>query len=150
MDYTDKKILKLLQEDAKLTTKELAAELELSLTPTFERLKKLNKAGYIKKYVALLDNELLDRGFIGFCFVTLKEHSEQHIKGFTKDIVGLDEVMECHHIAGQFDYLLKINTADIKAYQAVLVQKLSKINSVGKVESAFSMSVIKNETAIKF
>ncbi len=149
LDITDKKILNLLQYDAKLTTKEIADKTGKTITPVYERIKWLEKQGYIKQYVAILDKEKIERNTVAYTNVQLKEHAHSMLKSFEKSIVKFDEVMECHHMTGSYDYLLKLVVADMKEYQQFIVEKLSKLPNIGTVQSSFVMTEIKNELAYK-
>lgn len=144
IDTTDKEILRALQEDARLTTKELASRVHLSTTPVFERLKRLEKEGYIRKYIAILDPEKLNFGFIVYCSVKLRRLNYEVAENFTQRIRDIPEVMECYNISGEYDYLLKIHAPDMKYYQEFIINVLGRIESVGSVQSSFVMSEIKH------
>lgn len=148
LDAVDLKILRLLQEDATLTNKQLAARLDLTVTPVFERVKKLNREGFIRKYVAMLDRRKNGFELLVFCEVSIKEHNKQYLKKFEKEVKDLPEVMECHHVTGAFDYLLKIVVSSMDKYQHFIKEKLAGIDHIGRVESHFVMSEIKNSTAL--
>ncbi len=147
LDNTDLKILNLLQNNARLTIKQLAAELQKSHTPVFERIKKLEEKGYIKRYVAILDAKMVDRQLKAFTHVQLKEHSQKILSEFEKEVVKFHEVMECYHMTGAFDFILKIAVKDMEAYHEFLMQKLSKLPDIGTLQSFFVMSEAKHETA---
>ena len=131
LDPVDLKILKALQENARITTKELAAKVNLSTTPVFERLKRLEKEGYIKKYVAVLDAEKLNQGFEVYCMVKLKQMSRDVAQDFTSVIKDVPQVVECYNISGEFDYLLKIMAPDMKTYNEFIINVLGTIDSIG-------------------
>lgn len=139
----DLRILRTLQENSNLTTKELAAKVHLSSTPVFERLKRLEREGYIKKYVAILDAKKLNRGFMVFCSVKLKQLNTQVAKEFTEAILKIPEVTACYNISGDFDYLLKIYAPSMKSYQEFLINKLGQLESLGSLQSVFVMDEIK-------
>lgn len=147
MDHTDKRILELLQQDAKLTHKELAAELNLSVTPVFERVKRLEQSGHIRKYVALVNPKLINRKLISYITVSLRDHVSGHFESFEEKILSFEEVMECYQIAGTADYLLKVAVADMEAYRDFMVERLSTIETISNVRSAFVMNEIKHSTA---
>ncbi|WP_017259687.1 Lrp/AsnC family transcriptional regulator [Pedobacter arcticus] len=147
LDNTDLKILNLLQMNARLTIKQLASELQKSHTPVFERVKKLEERGYIKRYVAILDAKLINRQLKAFTHVQLKEHSQKILSEFEKEVVKFHEVMECYHMTGAFDFILKIAVKDMEAYHEFLMQKLSKLPDIGTLQSFFVMSEAKHETA---
>ena len=148
LDETDLQILKTLQKNAKLTTKELADAVHLTPTPVFERQKRLEKKGYIKKYVAILDPEKLGLGLQVFCKVKLKQINHEIADSFTRRIMRIPEVIECYNTSGAYDYLLKVRTSDMKQYQEFVLTKLGDINSVGSIESTFVMSEVKQNYGI--
>lgn len=143
-DEIDNLILKLLSEDAKLTVKELSAKVNLSTTPVFERIKKLEANGYIKKYIAILDAERLNFGLIIFCNIKLKQHDKSIGHDFVSDIMRLDEVVECYNISGDYDFLLKVYAKDMKHYQDFVFNKLGSVKSIGSTHSTFVMCENKN------
>ena len=148
LDETDLAILKILQEDAYTTTKELASQLELTTSPVHERVKRLKAKGYIRRYVALLDRNKLNYQLLAFSNVQLKEHAAVYLEKFEKDVQSLPEVQEVYHIAGQYDYLLKVVTTDMKAYQAFVSEKLAALDNIGRVQSSFVMKEIKHTTSL--
>lgn len=148
LDKHDKHILQLMQENANQTHKEIAAQLNLSLTATYERIKRLEKLNVIKKYVVLVDREQVGKGLLVFCHVSLKEQSHDKLKVFENMIQTLDEVTECYYIAGNYDFLLKIVTKDMATYQQFVITKLSTLPNVANVQSTFAMSELKYRTAI--
>ncbi len=143
LDKTDLQLLRLLQEDCRLTTKELAAKVNLSSTPVYDRVKRLEREGYIKKYVAILDYEKLNRGFAVFCNVKLKQLSATISNDFISSIQEIPEVIECYNISGEYDYLLKVQVPDMKRYQHFLLHILGKLESIGGIHSIFIMDNIK-------
>jgi DNA-binding Lrp family transcriptional regulator len=143
IDSTDKEILRHLQQDALLTTKELASRLNLSPTPVYERVRRLEKDGVIKKYVALVDREKVSKDLMVFCSIRLKEHAQQAGAKFVEEIVAL----ECYNISGDYDFMLKIVVHDMREYQAFLMNKLASLENIGSTHSIFVMSEIKHETA---
>lgn len=147
MDKIDKKILLLLQENAKQNTKEIAEKIGLSISPTFERIKKLEQQNYINKYVAILDGAKLGKLIIVYCQISLSIHSRELIENFKKEISHLSEIMGCHHVSGNYDFLLKIAVSNMNEYQALVVDKLSIIKGISNVQSSFVMEEIKNDTA---
>ncbi|OBQ56657.1 Lrp/AsnC family transcriptional regulator [Tamlana sp. s12] len=148
LDDIDIRILKLLQTNSSLTTKDLAAKVNLSTTPVFERVKRLEKNGYIKNYIAVLDAEKLNKGLMVFCNVTLKEHTREIGNQFVKDILLLKEVVECYNISGDYDFLLKIVVSDMKEYQNFVLDHLGGIKNIGSAHSTFVMGEIKNTYAV--
>ncbi|MBC7567719.1 MAG: Lrp/AsnC family transcriptional regulator [Pedobacter sp.] len=144
LDITDKQLLKFLGEDSNQTVKALAVKVNLSPTPVFERVKKLEAGGYIKRYIALLDAEKLNYGLIIFCNIKLKQHDKIIGHDFVSDIMQLDEVVECYNISGDFDFLLKVYARDMKHYQDFVFNKLGSVNSIGSTHSTFVMCENKN------
>ena len=147
-DEIDKKIIALLQEDAKQTNKELSAKLNLSVTAVYERIKKLEKEGIISKYVALINKEKIGKAFVAFCHVKLIQHSQEFVVSFEKEVAKLDEVLECYHISGDYDYLLKVHVEDMESFREFMVKKLTKINHIGSTHSMFMINQVKHTTAI--
>ena len=148
LDKADLQILRILQENARLTTKELAARVHLSPTPVFERLKRLDNEGYIRKYVAVLDAEKLHCGFVVFCSVKLRRLNRDIAAEFTRIVRGLPEVTECYNISGDYDYLLKIHAPDMKYYQEFTLNVLGTIDSLGSLMSTFVMDEVKHDYGI--
>ena len=148
LDKTDLQILRALQENARLTTKELAARVSLSSTPVFERLKRLESNGYIKKYVAVLDAEKLNQGFVVFCKVKMQRMNYDIAVAFARIVGEIPEVTECYNISGSFDYLLKVHAPDMKYYQGFVLNVLGRIENLGSVESVFVMDTMKQEYGI--
>ncbi len=148
IDETDLQILKTLQNNAKLTTKELAEAVHLTPTPVFERQKRLERQGYIKKYVAILDPEKLGLGLMVFCKVKLKQINHEIADAFTRRIMRIPEVTECYNTSGAYDYLLKVRARDMKQYQEFVLTKLGDIESVSSIESTFVMAEVKQNYGI--
>lgn len=146
-DETDRRILKILQVNAKLGVKEISDKIGLTVTPTYERMRKIEKSGIIKGVVALLDRGQLPTKTIAFCNVSLQVHSLKAIEGFERAVKKIAEVMECYHITGNYDYLLKVAVADMNQYQLFLTRKLAVIEHVAQVHSNFVMTDVKFTTA---
>lgn len=147
-DAIDKQLLQYLQEDAKQTTKQLSAKLNLSVTAVYERIKKLERNGVIKKYVTLLDKKALNLGFMVFCHVKLTQHTEKNISEFEAEVSGLPEVLECFHVSGEYDYLLKVVVKDMDAFRTFMINKLTSLKHIGSTQSSFNINEVKNTTAI--
>lgn len=145
LDKVDLQILRTLQENARLTTKELAAQVSLSSTPVFERLKRLEREGYIKKYIAVLDADKLNQGFVVFCNVKLRRMNKDIAMEFTRIIQNIPEVTEFYNISGSYDYLLKIHAPNMKYYQEFIINVLGTIDSLGSLESMFVMDEVKHD-----
>ncbi|MDO5570989.1 MAG: Lrp/AsnC family transcriptional regulator [Bacteroidales bacterium] len=148
LDSTDIKLLTLLQQNSNLTTKEIASKVSLSTTPVFERIKRLEREGYIKKYVAILDAEKLNQDFVVFCHVKLKQLNTEIANNFTASIKEIAEVTECYNISGHFDYMLKIHASNMKQYQDFIINKLGRLDSLGSLESVFVMDTVKQDYKI--
>ena len=148
LDTIDRQIIMLLQGDARLKTKEVAHQVGLTVTPTYDRIKRLEKDGYIAKYVALVDKQKVGKTLVAFCNVSLERHSKPLLINFEAEIKKVPEVIECYHIAGGFDYLLKMVVEDMNSYQLFLTNKLAAIENVATVQSSFVMTEVKHETAI--
>jgi Lrp/AsnC family leucine-responsive transcriptional regulator len=133
-----------------VTTKDISLKLHLTTTPVHERIKRLEKDGYIKKYVAILEKEKLDRGLTVFCNVSLKQHTNENGKKFVQEIQSIPEVVECYNIAGDYDFLLKILVKDMPAYQQFVLGELGSLKSIGSVKSVFVMGEIKHTTSVPF
>jgi Lrp/AsnC family leucine-responsive transcriptional regulator len=149
-DVTDKKLLGYLQEDSKQTNKELANKLGLSVTAVYERIKKLEKEGYISGYTAVVNKGKVNRNFVVFCHVKLVQHSQQFVVRFEKEVKQLHEVLECYHLSGDYDYLLKVIVRDMAAFREFMVNKLTSINHIGSTQSMFVINEVKHSTIINF
>ncbi len=148
LDKVDIQILRTLQGNARLTIKELAQSVNLSSTPVFERLKRLESRGYIQKYIAVLNAEKLNQGFVVFCNVKMRQINHAIAAEFTKIVQDIPEVTECYNISGSFDYLLKIHAPDMKYYQEFVLNVLGRIEYLASVESIFVMDELKHEYGI--
>jgi Lrp/AsnC family leucine-responsive transcriptional regulator len=148
MDKTDFKIIAALQENAKLSTKELAAKLNLSRTPTYERVKKLEDQGIIEKYVAKIGTDKLKNRLVVYAQVSLQQHTETNLQHFENEVMQLSEVKECVHISGSADYLLKIIVDEIASYRDFISQKLSTLPHINQVQSNFVLKTIKHEEGV--
>ena len=144
IDSTDKSILALLQKDGKITFKEVANQLNLTTTPVYERIKRLEREGYIKSYKAILDRKKIGLNLLVFCNVSLKEHQASFLVQFEKDIKEFNEVIACYHIAGMYDYLIKISVQDMDVYQHFMANKLANIKNIARVQSSFVMTEVKS------
>ena len=148
LDRTDILILRELQKDAKLTTKELAAKVNLSPSPTFERQKRLEREGYIQRYVAVVDPIRVGNGIMVLCNVRLKHHSKEFSRQFTSVIAGIDEVVECFNTSGEYDYMLKIYARDMRHYQDFILGTLGDLDCIGSLHSIFVIGEVKNTLAV--
>jgi len=148
LDKIDKKLLFLLQTDSNKTTKELSLKLNLSVTAVYERIKKLEREGVIDKYVVLINRSKVEKGFIVFCHIKLIQHTKEFLTKFESEVVKLHEVIECFHVTGDYDYILKIVIKDMVAYREFLVTKLTTIQHIGSTHSLIMISEVKNTTVI--
>lgn len=148
IDETDKKILRLLQENSQLTFKEIAQAINLSLTPVHDRIKKMEALGIIEKYVMLLNKKKVGRNLTVYCQVTLIKQTHETSVEFSEAIKALPEVVECNFVSGSFDYLLKIIVTDMEQFHLFHQQKLAVLPSVSLIHSYFVMSEIKNTTVV--
>jgi Lrp/AsnC family leucine-responsive transcriptional regulator len=148
MDIIDRNLIMLLQQDSTKTTKELSLKLNLSVTAIYERIKKLEREGIINKYVALLDQKKLDKGFVVFCHLKLIQHTKEYLTRFEQEVTRLDEVLECYHVSGDYDYILKIYIKDMEEYREFMVTKLTTLQHIGSTHSTFMISEVKNTNVI--
>jgi Lrp/AsnC family leucine-responsive transcriptional regulator len=143
VDEKDKAILQLLQENAKLTVREIAQLVHLSATPVHERIKRMEDSGVIRQYAALVDHSKIKKGLMVICYVSLKEHNKRSGAKFIKTMNELREITECYNISGEFDFMLKVVVENMDAYYDFHVNKLSQLENIGQVQSTFVMGVIK-------
>ena len=147
-DEKDAEILRALQKNARLTNKELASIVHLSTTPTYERVKRLERLGYIQQYTTILDANKLNKGFTVFCSVKLRQLNAERANAFTNMIREIPEVTECYNISGGFDYLLRIQSPDMKYYQQFLLKVIGKHENIASLESTFVMEEIKHDYGV--
>jgi DNA-binding Lrp family transcriptional regulator len=143
LDEKDKAILRLLQADAKITVREIAAKVHLSTTPVHERIKRMEDTGVIIRYATLVDHSKVRKGLMAICYVSLKEHNKRSGARFIKTLQELPEVVECYIISGEFDFLLKVAVDNMDDYYDFHVNKLGQVENLGHVQSTFVMGVIK-------
>ncbi|AQS94884.1 AsnC family transcriptional regulator [Polaribacter sp. BM10] len=148
LDTIDKKLINLLQVDSKQTTKQLSLQLNLSITAIYERIKKLENQKVIEKYVAIINKNKIDKSFLVFCHVKLIQHSKEYVHTFENEILKLEEVSECFHVSGDYDYILKIYVKDMETYRNFMITKLTAIKYIGSTHSTFAIEQVKNTTAI--
>lgn len=147
MDDIDRRILMQLQENSKQNTKEIASKVGLSVTPTYERIKKLEQQAIVKSYVALLDRTKIGKTLIAFCQVTLLKHQKALADNFNNDMLLLPEIMECHRVSGNYDYLLKVVVGDITEFHEFINEKLSTVEGISTIHSSFLLNSVKDSTA---
>ncbi|MFN8249965.1 MAG: Lrp/AsnC family transcriptional regulator [Ferruginibacter sp.] len=143
LDKNDLAILKLLQQNARITVKEISEKIHLSTTPVHERIKRLEQSGVIRQYAALVDHTKVKKGLMVICYVSLKEHNKNAGSKFIKAINDLNEVIECYNISGEFDFMLKVVAENMDSYYDFHVNRLSQIENMGNVQSVFVMGIIK-------
>lgn len=148
LDVTDRKIVEILQSNSNITNAQLAQEIGLSPAPTLERVKKLENSGVIKSYHALVDLASVGIGVCTFVTVSLKGHNKENINKFIKEIKDISEVIECHHVTGQSDFILKIVASDIPTYQNLMLEKISNIEVVDNMQSTVILSTFKDSKSI--
>jgi len=143
LDDKDLAILRLLQQNARSTVREIAARVHLSPTPVHDRIKRMEEEGVIRQYAALVDHTKVGKGLMVICYVSLKEHNKQSGARFIKTIQNLHEVIECYNISGEFDFMLKVVAGSMDAYYDFHVNKLSQVENMGRLQSIFVMGIIK-------
>ncbi|MDX1628971.1 MAG: Lrp/AsnC family transcriptional regulator [Fulvivirga sp.] len=144
LDQIDRKILDKLQANAKITNAQLAKDIGLSPAPTLERVKKLENSGIIKSYHARISNETVGLGVSTFVMVSLKGHNKENIDLFVESINEIDEVIECHHITGSGDFILKMISQDIPSYQKLMLERVSNIDVIDNMQSMVILSTFKD------
>ena len=147
LDPTDREILRLLQQDASLTNKEIAAKVFKSVATVHERIRKLMEDGYIKAVVAILDRKKIKKGLIAFSQVLLNDHTAETLATFEREVSKFPEVMECFQMTGTFDFILRIATSDMDAYHEFYRNKLATLPNITTVQSFFVLSETKSVTA---
>ena len=145
LDAIDKQIIQLLLKDGKMKIKEVAHELNMTNTPVFDRIKRLEKEGFIEGYTAIVNTGKLGFTLIAYCSVMLEKHNTEFLETFERDIRQLPEVIECYYIAGMFDFLLKVFVKDMSAYQQFVTQHLASLDNISRVQSSFVLTEIKRE-----
>ena len=149
LDTIDKQLLFLLQKDAKQTNKQLSSKLNLSVTAVYERIKKLEREGIIRHYVALINKEKVQLGLLVLCHIKLSQHTKEYLTKFENEVNLLTEVLECFHVSGEYDYLLKVVVKDMDHFRNFMVSKLTTLQHVGSTQSSFVINEVKNTTQIK-
>jgi Lrp/AsnC family transcriptional regulator, leucine-responsive regulatory protein len=144
LDQIDRKILSALLQDGRMTITDLSAKVGLSKTPCQIRLKNLIDQGYIRGFRAILNPQKLGLDHIAFVEVRLSDTREKALAAFNAAVMKLNEVEECHMIAGSYDYLLKVRTSDIKSYRMVLGEKISSLPNVANTSTFVVMEPVKD------
>lgn len=148
IDEIDCNILELLQKNGRITIKEISENLGLSPTPIFERIKKLEKAGIIDHYSAIINGDKIGKKLYAFAHISLKDHSKELIDKFTSQIIDLPQVLECHYTTGDTDFILKILLNDMEMYREFVLSQLFEMSNIGKIETYLSLSVVKKSNSI--
>lgn len=148
LDEKDKRLIQLLQEDCKKTTKAYADALQLSKTAVYERIRRLERTGVISNYVALVDREKVQRNFTVLCHIRLVQHTKENVLKFEREILKLEEVSECFHVSGDCDYILKVHVQNMPAYRDFMVTKLTAISNIGSTQSSFSIKEVRYSTSV--
>lgn len=143
LDDTDLRILRLVQQDCRITNKDLAAQIHLSTTPTFERLKRLERMGFITRYVAVLDAMKLDRGFQVMCNISMKQINSRVADDFKNEVLSWAEVAECYNVSGDCDYMMKVFVPSMAAYQKFIIDKVGSLDYIARIQSVFIMDTLK-------
>lgn len=143
VDAKDLEILRLLQQNARMTVKELSEKVHLSTTPVHERIKRMEESGVIKQYATLVDPAKVNKGLMVICYVSLRQHNKNAGAKFIKAILEMNEVVECYNISGEFDFMLKVVAEGMDDYYSFHVDKLSQVENIGHLQSVFVMGIIK-------
>ena len=148
LDDIDKKILRILQRDSHLTVKELAARVHLSSSPVFERQKRLEREGYIERYMAVVNSHRVGNGIMVLCNIRLKQHTQELIQEFMDVVQSIDEITECYNTSGDYDFLIKVYARDMKCYQQFMLNTLGTIDCIGSLHSIFVIDETKNTRGV--
>ena len=145
MDSTDKKIIEILQENGRITKQELATKIKLTPPATLERVRKLEKNNIIKGYKAIVNPESVGRDMVAVVLVELSLHRSDAIERFQRDVAEIPEILDCYHISGSWDFLLKVAVGTMQEYESFLLKKLTKVTGFSRSETAFVLSMLKHE-----
>lgn len=148
LDDIDKKILRILQRDSHLMVKELAARVHLSPSPVFERQKRLEREGYIERYMAVVNSHRVGNGIMVLCNIRLKQHTQELIQEFMDVVQSIDEITECYNTSGDYDFLIKVYARDMKCYQQFMLNTLGTIDCIGSLHSIFVIDETKNTRGV--
>jgi len=148
LDSTDKILIEELQKDSKQSIKQLAQKVNLSITPTHERIKRLEANGIIEKYVAIVNPTLLGRNLMVYCHVTLVKHQEAYFKEFEAFVAGIDEIVEVMYLAGPYDYIIKVVLKDMADFEHFIARKISRLEIISNIQSSFVITQVKKFTKI--
>ena len=148
MDATDKKILTFLQSNGRMTVKEMSGKLNLSPTPIFERIKKMERSGIIDHYTVVVNPELIGKKLYAFAHISLKDHSKVLVKEFEEKILTLPEVSECHYVTGRADFIIKIQLEDMDKYKEFVMDKLFDVPNIARIETYLSLEMKKKKVSL--
>lgn len=148
LDKIDLKILRILQENAKITNLQLSSEIGLSPAPTLERVKKLENAGFIKGYCAELDEKLMGIGIQAIIQISLTRQIDNAIANFKKQINAIAEIVQCYQVTGNADYVLMVMVKDIHDFESLISTRLSKIEEIGQMQTMVVLSKIKDSKLV--
>lgn len=148
LDSIDLAILKILQEDATLSTRQIAQRVNLSPTPVFERVRRLRSEGYIRKVAAVLDEEKLGCSFVAFCYIKMQQHTFENARKIMEAVQKIDEIAECYNVSGDYDFLMKVYVSSMKEYQEFVLRILGELDCIGGLNSCFVMGEVKNTYSI--
>ena len=148
LDRIDRRILNVLQKDGRIANVELARRVNLTPTPCLERVKRLEKDGFIAEYVALIDPVKANAALCAYIEIQLVSSTTEAFKRFNQEMLDLPEVQECQMVAGGFDYLIKIRVADMQHYQRFLGEKLASISDISQTHTYVVIQDVKSETAV--
>lgn len=148
MDATDKKILSFLQSNGRMTVKEMSGKLNLSPTPIFERIKKMERNGVIDHYTVVVNPEIMGKKLYAFAHISLKDHSKVLVKEFEEKILLLPEVSECHYVTGRADFIIKIQLEDMDRYKEFVMDKLFDVPNIARIETYLSLEMKKKKVAL--
>lgn len=144
LDDKDLAILRILQQNARATVREIAGQVKLSTTPVHERIRRLETQGVIRQYATLLNPNLVNKGLMVICYVSLRQHNKSAGSKFIKSIMDMPEIIACYNISGEFDFMLKVVAENMDDYYHFHVNKLSQAENIGQLQSVFVMGVIKD------
>lgn len=148
LDEIDRQLLCLLQENSRLTSAELARQVNLSPPGLQKRLKKLEESGIIEGYVTLINREALGLDLLCFAQVSLAHHQPECVGQFCDRVKNLPEILECHHLSGEFDYLLKVVVADHQHLEKFLSEKITRIPGIDKIRTSIVLQEVKTSTSL--
>ncbi len=149
LDDTDIRILRELQQNSRLTNKELAARIHLSTTPTFERTRRLEREGYIKLYTAIIDSDRIDRSFTVYCNISFKQINRSLADEFREIVNSWEEVTECYNVSGDCDFMMKVSVRGMKEYQEFILHKVGTLEYIGRIQSIFVMETLKQSYGVR-